>query len=353
MKRFLTILLLIALLLPVFCITAFAAAPTVTYRVGSQTVNAPIPADRQIVLPEAPTSALGTRTFVGWATAGKLYAAGDTYTHTGNGDVAFEAVSVDLKTMTGAAVSLTGNTTLRFDGAIDKAGYQQLVTLVGASEITLGVLVGLYRQVGTAQTFTHTSTASSLRVRISQSFAFATDTHAFFSGRTDPVANADILEKHAGRAYLTVRINGTAHTYYAAYDRTAHARSVHGVSAFAFEDRDANTPQGRYTAAAMQVLRARLDRVVSVDQTTNVVCNEYSHNNIDFLTYCYYTSPYRVSEVRTDYPTGGKDTYVIVGKDGGDFHNISAYFMGGSYRQPTGNECKSDGYHIEVYNHTA
>ena len=358
MKRFLATLLLIALFLPALCVGVSAAAPRVTFRVGQTEISqSTVPTNNRIRLPEAPTAHLGSRTFIGWATQEGLYPAGAVYIHTPDTDIVFEAISVDLQTMRGAAVSLTGAPTLRFDGAIDRAGYDRLLELVGASNVTCGVLVALYKEVyGGTRVFTHDADptiAPSLRDRVATAFSFSTEPHRFFSGRTDAVGDSAILEKYAGRAYLTVTMsNGTAYTYYAAFDPDQHARTVHGVSAFAFEDRDLSTPDGRYSAANMQALRARLDRVVNVDQTTGAVCNEYSHNNIDFLTYRYYTSPYRVSEIREDFPANGKETYVIVGRDGGDFRNITAYFMGGSYRQSKGNECNSDGYYITVNSYT-
>ena len=60
-----------------------------------------------------------------------------------------------------------------------------------------------------------------------------------------------------------------------------------------------------------------------------------------------YTSPYKVERVLTGEPAGF-DTYVITGVNGADFHTVSAYFIGGSYRAPDPSEWREDGIYISV-----
>lgn len=361
MKRLVVAVLLSVVLLSSLGLQTLAAAPRVTYRIGEQTATEAIGADGTVELFEPDTALLGGKLFVGWVllegTEQRFLPAGAVYTHVGTQDLVFEALTVDLQTLSGAAVSLGDVQTLRFDGAIDKNDYARLVELFGAENITLGVLTARYSQVyGGKKTFALDCGAESLLVHPSREFTYSTQTANMFIGRTAAISNEHLLEKYAGRAYLTVGTGADAVTVYAAFDPLIHARTVHGVTAAAY-DRRAQTPHVVYTDAQEQTLIARLDRVVNVQMegsgVSAGVIHEYSLTNLadSFVPFTTYRSPYTLLEVRGDSPKG-YDTYVIIGVDGADFSNISAYFIGGSTRLPKGTECTEDGYCIAVRNHT-
>ena len=322
-----------------------------------------------VTLPEGPS--MGAKKFVGWVVsvegAERLFAAGDRFVDTaGSGDLSFHALGVGIKTLTGAAVSYSSPTSLRFDGAVELADYNRLVALLGADRVKCGVLVAPY-MASNAEAFDHSSTFEGLLDRPADAFLHSTDTLGIFGGRTDEIGGEALLEKYCGRAYLSVVIDGKTHTVYADYSLEDHVRNAHGVTACAFEDRSATattayanvTADGcysPYTAQQLNALRARLDQVVYVSIAGNgEVLGKYSKDNFTFYDFntAHYVSPYQVDRMIADdrsNPTG-YDIYVVVGKDGADFNTVTAYFIGGSYAPPNrAEEWKADGIYIRHKN---
>ena len=376
MKRMLTALLFALGLTMLLALSVGAESGTATFYNGESVfTSVTTDANGMLTLPQGPT---GAKRFVGWSIAvgdlEALFPAGATV-ELPAGETIFRAVTVDLRTLTGAAVSMGSPTTLRFDGALGAADYQRLISLVGAENVTLGLLIAPATSVYGAQTdsakFTHGCEAEGLIVRTSAP-AYTTADYCVFSGRTDAIADDMLLESYAARAYLTVQTQEGAVTVYADYDPEKHDRMAHFVTAMAFEDRtesrksdhiyttaDAPNHYALYPEQQLAQLEKRLDKVISVSQwnsqtqTVEIrVVSEYAKNIYGgFTAFRFYVSPYRVERVLEDDPTGF-DTYVVVAEAGADFHNVKVYFIGHSYRPPSPSEWKDDGIYISVRNET-
>ncbi|MBO5354538.1 MAG: hypothetical protein J6B09_00550 [Clostridia bacterium] len=362
MKRFLVLFILTLGSILLLSLGVSAEARQAVFYNGSSVV-ARIPLDRgeSLTLPEGPD--MGAKKFVGWVLSDndteRLYAAGDRIDI--GGDLAFHALGVEIKTLTGAAVSDTSQTKLRFDGAVALADYNRLVALLGADQVKCGVLIAPYMATNAAE-FDHSSTVEGLLDRPADSFLYSTDSLGVFGGRTDEIGGEALLEKYCGRAYLSVTVGGKTHTVYADYSLEDHVRNAHGVTACAFEDRASNataayanvTADGcysPYTAEQLNALRARLDQVIYVSiMGSGEVLGKYSKDHFTFYDFnnAHYVSPYRVDRVIED---EGYEIYVVVGKDGADFNTVTAYYIGGSYTPPNrAEEWKADGIYIKNRN---
>lgn len=365
MKRFLVFFILTFGVILLLSLGVSAKARQAVFYNGSS-VEARMPIDEEggVTLPEGPD--MGAKKFVGWVLSDNdtecLYAAGDRFT--AGGDPVFHALGVEIETLTGAAVSYSAPTKLRFDGAVSLADYNRLVSLLGADQVKYGVLIAPY-MASNAEAFDHSSSFDGLLDRSATAFWHSTDTLGIFGGKTDEIGGEQLLEKYCGRAYLSVTIDGKTHTVYADYSLEDHVRNAHGVSACAFEDRSATatavyanvTADGcysPYTEQQLSALRGRLDQVVYVSIDDGVM-SKYSTDNINFHDFntAHYVSPYQLDRVIADdrsNPTG-YDIYVVVGKDGADFNTVTAYFIGGSYAPPNrAEEWKSDGIYIKHKN---
>ena len=361
MKRFLVFFAAVLGLALLLAIGIAAEEQTATFYNGTATVTTEQVSNGTLTLPAAPT--VGTKKFIGWTLVQgeqrTLYPAGATLGTLPGGDLRFEAFAISLQTLKGAAVSLTSESTLRFDGALDRADYDALLALVGADNFRYGVLIAPYKSVG-AKSIELNAPIDGLLVRTASAPLYTNEQYAVFGGRTDVIPDAAILEKYAARAFVSVQLGGTVVTVYGGYNPADHARSVHGISAAAFEDRTSSattthqsqTEAGcysRYSATQLTLLRTRLDKVVCVGSITGTdVENKYSKDNFTFIAYDpnHYASPYVVKEILRE---ATSITYVVVGKDGGDHQNLTAYFLEGSYRAPDrANEWKEDGLYITV-----
>lgn len=365
MKRFLVLLILTlgAIFLLALGVSA-ESREAVFYDNGSVVERLELDGDGSVTLPAGPD--MGAKKFVGWIVsvngAERLCAAGERFTDAaGSGELAFQALGVELKTLTGAAVTYASPTQLRFDGAVALADYNRLVALLGADRVRCGVLIAPY-MASNAEAFDHSSGFEGLLDRPADGFLHSTDTLGVFGGKTDEIGGEQLLEKYCGRAYLSVTIDGKTHTVYADYSLEDHVRNAHGVSACAFEDRSANATAAHanltadgcyspYTAQQLDALRARLDQVVYISiMGSGEVLGKYSKDNFTFYDFndAHYVSPYRVDRMIAE---AGYDIYVIVGKDGADFNTVTAYFIGGSYAPPSrAEEWKSDGIYIKHKN---
>ncbi|MBQ8357827.1 MAG: hypothetical protein IJX39_08500 [Clostridia bacterium] len=368
MKRFCTLFFLTFGLLLLLSIGISAETRTATFYNGETAVKTvTLDGEGSLTLATAPN--MGTKKFIGWAVTRNgtetLHPEGSVFNDAdGIGNLSFHAVGIGLKTLDGAAVTYASPTVLRFDGAVDLSDYSRLTALVGAENITTGVLIAPYSQVSI--TPLKLTTASVLN-RVSDGFLYSTRTLRVFSGSTDTIPDDHLLEKYCGRAYLSVTFGGQTLTVYADYDIEKHIRSAHGVTAAAFEDRFSTSDAthtvpaacgcySRYSADRLNALQARLDKVIYVSMAgTGKVESKYSMDNFDFKEFntAHYTSPYRVERFLSDEPHG-YDTYVITGVNGTDFNTVTAYFVGGSYFGVANRaaEWKSDGIYISVINST-
>ncbi|MBE6702101.1 MAG: hypothetical protein E7585_01650 [Ruminococcaceae bacterium] len=365
MKRFFALFAMLVGLTLLFAISAGAEDRTATFYSGNTLVDSQPVTNDTLTLPSAMN--IGEKKFVGWTCVNgnskTLYAADSTISVPRGGDLRFEAFGIELRTLTGAAVSTDGNAALRFDGILGFDDYAALVALVGESNISYGVLIAPYNKAS-GKTITHTASIEGLLVREAQDFFYTTARYCVFGGRTDSIADAAILEKYTARVFLTVKIDSTPITLYANYDAVNHSRSVHAVSAAAFEDRssysnsvyDKKTEAGcysRFTAEQLSLLKTRLDKVVCVGSVTGTeVESKYSMDNFTFLSFHpdHYVSPYEVKEIlRQDNGYDSIITYVVVAKEGADHNHVAAYFVEGSYRAPDrATEWKADGIYISV-----
>lgn len=376
MKRLLAVLLFMLGLTVLLTLSVAAEDSTATFYKGDSVyATETLDGTHDLTLPACSDA---DRIFVGWRTdsaeGSVLYPVGTTVTlPEGNSD--FYAVLIDLRTLTGAAVSVGSPTTLRFDGAISAADHAALAELVGAEQITVGMLIAPASQVFDATVggtvLRKDVAAEGLLDRIADLERTANG-YALFSGRTEAIPDEMLLESFAARAYLTVATVYGEITVYARFDAEKHERMAHFVTAKAFEDRTerrdsshiytTESVKSHYAAYPEQTLARledRLDKVISVSQwnsqTQSVdirIANEYAKNIYGtFTEFLFYTSPYRVDRVLEDDPRGF-DTYVIVANEGADFRNVKAYFIGHSYRPPSANEWKEDGIYLAVRNET-
>ena len=380
MKRFFTTLLLVLVLAVLLTLTASAEDGTATFYNGNNLHVTLELEGNTLTLPAAPTTAANTR-FVGWALeVGEseiLYTSGTSVTlPDGMTAPVFRAVSVEFKTLTGAAVSVSSPTTLRFDGAIGKGDYDRLVSLVGTQNVQLGMLLAPADSVRGAETdgskFNLTCGAEGLLDRPTSSFFYSTDRYHVFSGRTDAIADTQLLTMYAARCYLTVFTESGPVTVYTAFVAENHTRMAHYVTAMAYEDRT-EIPAGSasytqatnaifspYSAAVLSRLEDRLDHIISISQWNSVtqstevrIASEYAKTPFGpFTDFVYYTSPYTVARVLEDEPAG-YDTYVIVANEGADIDRVTAYYIGKSIRPPKAEEWRDDGIYISVRNVTS
>lgn len=302
-----------------------------------------------LILPNAPE--MNGATFIGWsyetADGEVLYHAGAEFTDLPDeGDLTFRAVGVRLLT-NGAATTELDEETLTFSGTLNGEDYRKLASLIGAENITVGMLIAPYAGVtGGNRTFTLDCDAAGLLDRVNTIGTDTTPAHYTLVGTSNVIAPADILEKLAGRAYLSCTFGGKTVTAYAAYYPLNHTCTLYGASAILYEMLSLSNPE----SPALAPLAARLDRVVSVGTTSGgSILNEYSLNNVDFFSFTYYRSPYTLKEVLQNTPEG-YTTYVVTGSTPDAHRTLSAYFIGRSYRAPTPAEWQEDGIYIAVEN---
>ncbi len=372
MKRFFLLLALMAGLAACFMLSAAAESGTATFYNGDSVVKSvQRNSDGSLMLPAAPDT--GARKFVCWVLKGtdgseSLHAAGTVFGGAA-GDLRFEALTVELYTMDGAAVSYTAPNFLRFDGAIRLTDHQRLLSLAGADNVSLGMLIAPAGACN-GSIFTRKTAPAGTLDRKAADFLYSTRDWGVFAGKTEEIADGALLEKYCARAYLCVRIGNTEVVVHADYNETKHTRSAYGVNAAAFMDRAGSatgthphlTAAGcysRYEEAQLSQLRARLDKVIYVSILEDgSVQSKYSLDNYTFHTFeckgennevlhSLYTSPYRVERMLANTPVGC-DTYVITGVNGADFNTVTAYFIGGSYRAPDPSEWREDGIYIAV-----
>lgn len=371
MKR---IIILLACLLGFAALFAIGAAaeerPVTFYLGGTQVGTATTASDGSLTLPNGPT--MGKRQFIGWILKNEngtesLHAAQSVFSGAPDSTaLRFEAFGIELRTLRGAAVSITAPHTLRFDGVLGAEDYQRLLSLVGRSNLTFGLLIAPYT---TPAAFDHTTHPSGTVDRVAADFAYTTEKYGVFTGTTEAIGDEALLERYCGRAYLTLRIGGSTQTLYAPYNLTDHMRNVHGVSAAAFDDRSTTSSDfytnavaagshSPYTAAQLDHLRSRLDKVVfiHVDLTgtgTDGSCIQakYSMDHFTYFTFenTDYTSPYELRGAPLINDPVGYNTYVVVAKEGADIQNVYAYYIGGSYRTPNrAQEWRQDGIYISI-----
>ena len=365
MKRFFVFFVLTFGSIILLSLGASAESRTAIFYNGTSEVErVDIDANGALSLPQGVD--MGAKKFVGWAVsvdgAERLCAAGDDFSDAaGRGDLAFYAVGVEVRTLTGAAVTCAAPTQLRFDGAVSLADYNRLTQLVGEAGVRCGVLIAPY-VASNAVAFDHGSDVEGLLDRPADAFLYTAGALGVFGGKSGEIGGEALLEKYCGRAYLTVTFGGKTHTVYADYSLEDHVRNAHGVTACAFEDRASNataayanvTADGcysPYTAEQLNALRARLDQVIYVSiMGSGEVLGKYSKDHFTFYDFnnAHYVSPYRVDRVIED---EGYEIYVVVGKDGADFNTVTAYYIGGSYTPPNrAEEWKADGIYIKNRN---
>ena len=367
MKRALTLLLLICLLGSVSAPAAHAAtAITATFYRGDRVMTTVTVSNGTLTLPDAPD--LGNKQFLVWllerGDTKVLYGAGETCTNI-SADLTFYALAAEFKTLTGAGVTYTAPTKLRFDGGILLEDYNALAAKMGEEQISFGMLIAPYTAVSSESAFVLGGAIDGLQVTTADALAYHTERWGVFCGYSSEIEDGLLLQKFSARAYISVTHGGKTLTTYATYDPTRHARSAHGVSAAAVEDRASAATErytnltgdgcySPYTTDCLTSLCQRLDKVVYIS-LTNGVESKYSLDNFTFSVFepAHYVSPYRLKQVLIDQPAG-YDTYVVVAAEGADFNNVTAYFIGGSYRAPDRtNEWKSDGIYIAVRNTTS
>lgn len=370
MKRFLILLAaLVGLTLLLTLGTAAEELPVTFHLGGTQVGTATTQSDGSLTLPNGPT--MGARQFIGWVQKADdgteaLHAAGSVYTAApGTTALRFEAFGIELRTLRGAAVNTSAPYTLRFDGVLGADDHARLLSLLGAENVSFGMLIAPYNG---PSAFNHDSAPEGTLDRVATAFAYTTEKFGVFTGYTAPLENEALVDRYCGRAYLTVNVGGTVKTLYAPYNLNDHMRNVHGVSAAAYDDRVAtstafyahSTSEGYspYTAAQLDHLRARLDKVVYIHPDlsgtgTDASCIRAKYT-MDHFTYfdfenTGYTSPYTLRGAPLINDPVGYNTYVVIAKDGADIRNVYAYYIGGSYRVPDRDlEWREDGIYVSI-----
>ena len=326
------------------------AAQKATFYNGDKSDQFAIAEDvHTLILPAAPQ--MNGATFIGWVYEGEegdvLYHANASFTDLPEtGDLVFRALGVRLATGEAATPSLTEET-LTFSATLHGEDYRKLASLVGTENITVGLLIAPYEHVtGGDRTFTLSCGAQGLLNRVNTLSPEGTNAYYSLSGTSEAIAPSDILEKLAGRAYLSCTFGGETVTAYAPYYPLNHTCTLYGASAAGYEVLAAAGAD----EATLAPLKARLDRVVSVGISSGgSILQEYSLNNVDFFNFEHYQSPYTLSAVLTNTPEG-YTTYVVTGATANAHMTVTAYFIGRSYRAPAPAEWQSDGIYIAVEN---
>lgn len=352
-RKILFFLLFLITCMGIFALCASAESKSATFLVGD-TVFRSDTTDEHGAMPIPGVPDTGGRVFVGWVLEGaeggrRLFAPGAAFRDDSEASsLTFRALAVDLQTLTGAAAGLSLPYSLRFDATLAGEDYRTLLSLAGAENVTVGLLTAPYEKiVGKGQNFNPTDGKDF----VSQHPATPGDSTVetlLFSARVGGISEKSLLDRFAARAFVTVRFaDGTERTALAPFVNGDHARSVHAVLSAAFEDvadtanekyfcgflwEDA-TVYSPYSGEERNFLEAALDHVISVQtpveegEKTRIV-SEYSLNGIAFKPFCFYSSPFVVSDVNYSEKTA---TVTIIALDGANVRDIATYYLGGSY----------------------
>ena len=353
-RKILIFMLFLITCMGILVLAASAESKKVTFYMGDTLyLDTTTDGNGAMAIPAAPGET--GETFIGWVLERetgekRLFAPGAAFRdESGSATLVFRALTVDLSTLTGAAAGLTLPYSLRFDAALSGSDYRTLVSLVGAENITLGLLTAPYEKIiGKGENFTPAGGADFITV----SPATLTGTSGktlLFSARVEGISEKQLLDKFAARGYLTVRFeDGTTTTVLATFRNTDHARSVHAVLAAAFEDVKDNADATHtaefeygdamhfspYTAAERDFMEAGLDHVISVDTLFEndreqvSIAQEYSMDGIRFQPFSYYSSPYIVVSVTYEERIA---TVSVRATGGANIRDVTTYYLGGSY----------------------
>ena len=356
-------------LLLFLCILSVGAETTdvVFSSEGQEISRVQVSAGQPFTLPEAVVSEKGL--FLGWAAdlgeGTALYADNATLTLPNTAErVQFSAFFLDLRTMNGAAVSLKPPYSLRFDLSVPQSELSTLRALRGVSKIQFGLLTAPADRLRANGVDFTLEKGDALTVHEAKTPTFRTETIECYSARVHLGSEKELLERTAARAFLTVVLEtGETRTVYAPYSAADHVRTAHGVLAAAYEDVEEQQSKAYpyplksaavkstedifpffspYRETERETIREGLDRVISVHTPAKkgemyAVENVYSKNQLTFLPFRFYHSPYEVKAVRE---SGAEITVEIVGKSGGDVTRISSFYLGGSYDKSLLSACR-------------
>lgn len=353
-RKTLLFLLFLITCMGIFALCASAESRSATFFVGD-TVFRTDTTDERGAMPMPGEPDTGTRVFVGWiyeaqGGAKRLFAPRAAFRDDSTtGALTFRAFSVELQTLTGAAAGLTLPYSLRFDATLAGEDYRTLLALVGAENITMGLLTAPYEKIiGKGENFNPANGGDFVTAHPAAAPEGETAENLLFSARVGGISAEMLLDKFAARAFLTIRFeDGSTRTVLAPFVNKDHARSVHAVLCAALEDVareesaryavafawEGETCYSPYTAKERGFLENAADCVISVQlpvEEGEKICivSEYSLDGVNFKPFWYYTSPYTVAEVSFSEKTA---TVTITALGGAGVGDITTYYLGGSY----------------------
>ena len=180
----------------------------------------------------------GNYVLVGYKVNGKLYAVGDTIILTD--DIVLEEVVVDFTMLYGASIRLDSTASIRFTAIIDTADFTALETLVGAENVSYGMVL-----TGGGKTFTIDSKDAGFKT------ATYDNDYTLYSAVMTGIPESDYETELTAQAYI--KVNGeTIYSNLADVKdgdtKASNVRSLADVAVAAYNDRNA-TQEGDYKYA--------------------------------------------------------------------------------------------------------
>lgn len=180
----------------------------------------------------------GNYVLVGYKANGKLYAVGDTIILTD--DIVLEEVVVDFTMLYGASIRLDSTASIRFTAIIDTADFTALETLVGAENVSYGMVL-----TGGGKTFTIDSKDAGFKT------ATYDNDYTLYSAVMTGIPESDYETELTAQAYI--KVNGeTIYSNLADVKdgdtKASNVRSLADVAVAAYNDRNA-TQEGDYKYA--------------------------------------------------------------------------------------------------------
>ncbi len=363
MKKILTKTLILALALAMLLSGTGVLAATVTFMSEEQVVETVSPTGGSVSMPEAPSTKEGT--FVGWygvLNGEKFLLPAGAVLENVTDDLTVTAATVRFATNGTASLRIRdGDLGVRFTSTIVTEDYDLLVSYVGEKSIRFGTyIVPLYCLVSTGKKF-------NLERFKSYGFTKILDvpTDAFYAvddkngtstiaGSVCNVLDENLTRDFCGCGYLKLTYtNGVETVVYADFNYVETFCSLTTVLFHAYEDRSdryanlikdkahgAYDTHSNYTKAELDLMKARLDSIVSVSYKLTSPREYYmsypvfKNGQYDYVSFKYYSSPWTI-EVRYDDPRIDENTIIVTPKEGHAVSELKGVAFAGGYRSMT------------------
>ena len=224
-------------------------------------------------LPEVKTYQGTTSQFIGWSVQGKLYFVGQTVNV--NSDLSIKAIYLDINAIDGAAIRIDNPTGIRYGTYLNKARFDLLTSLEGAT-ITTGTLIAPtdYLSGGVAMSFDGLDNATSLASKdnkyldvVNEGFVneetAEEDKQYLFYGSIVNILEKNYTRAFSGIGYVKVSVNGQEKVFYAEYDSSLHSRSIYDIAKAAYVDTNEDG-SSKYSENQLKTIKGFIDKVVDI-----------------------------------------------------------------------------------------